>query len=499
MDAEPYDGVSIRRATVQRPAGGIDQDAQPFGDAKTPVARNQGSRAMRSAMGLIAAVLAITSVGQTSAAASPPNVLFLLTDDQRADTIAALGNDHIHTPNLDRLVREGFAFRNAYCMGGTQPAVCMPSRTMIHSGMSLFRLEGVEQRPQLPVTFREAGYETWLLSKNGNTPHNLHNAFEHEAYLKDQEERAGGYSGRTEADAAIAFLTGRLQSNAELRRPFCMYVGFAGPHDPRGTNDEFRALYDVDEMSLPANYLPYHPFDNGEMLVRDEKLEAWPRTEEAVRRHLFDYYAMISHMDFQIGRIFAVLEQLGEWDNTIIAFSSDHGLAIGSHGLFGKQNLYEDGMKAPLIFRGPGVPHGESESLAYLFDIYPTLCELSGVEVPAGLDGRSLAPVMRGEVESVRDSVFLAYRDVQRAVRYGDWKLIRYPQVDVTQLFNLAEDPYETRDLSGEPGHADRVADMLARLKSQQEQWDDALPLVVDDPKPAAIDVETFFPKDGAE
>jgi arylsulfatase A-like enzyme len=449
-------------------------------------------------MRVIAAVLVITSLLETSAVASPPNVLFLLTDDQRADTIAALGNEHIHTPNLDRLVREGFAFRNAYCMGGMQPAVCMPSRTMIHSGMSLYRLEEVERRPQLPLSFRDAGYETWLLSKNGNTPHNLHKAFEHEAYLKDQEERAGGYAGRTEADMAIEFLKARLQSNEEPR-PFCMYIGFAGPHDPRGTNAEFRVLYDPEQMPLPKNYLPYHPFDNGELLVRDETLEDWPRTEAAVRRHLSDYYAMISHMDLQIGRIFETLEQLGEWDNTIIVFSSDHGLAIGSHGLFGKQNLYEDGMKAPLIFRGPGVPHAESEAFAYLFDIYPTLCDLAGVDIPADLDGRSLAPVMRAEIDAVRNSVFLAYREVQRAVRFGDWKLIRYPQVDVTQLFNLAEDPYEMQDLAGDPVHADRVAAMLGRLRLQQQLWHDTLPLVVADPKPAAIDVETFFPKDNAQ
>jgi arylsulfatase A-like enzyme len=426
---------------------------------------------------------------------SRPNVLFLLTDDQRADTVAALGNQHIRTPNLDRLAREGFVFRNAYCMGGTQPAVCLQSRFMIHSGMSLYRLQGVQQRPHLAQTFRDAGYETWHLSKRGNTPHALHKAFEHSAYLQDEQERAGGYSGRTEADAAIAFLHNRRDRGEA--RPFCMYIGFAGPHDPRGTNAEYRALYDVDAIPLPANYRPYHPFDNGEMLIRDEKLETWPRTEQAVRQHLFDYYAMISHMDRQIGRIFAALEESGEWDNTVIAFSSDHGLAIGSHGLFGKQNVYEDGMKAPLMFRGPGVPQGESHAFAYLFDIYPTLCDLAGVDVPEGLDGRSLAPVIRGETDGVRDTVFLAYREVQRAVRHGDWKLIRYPQVDVTQLFNLADDPHELHNLADDPAQADRIQDLLGRLSREQRTWDDELPLKVDAPKPAAVDVDTFFPREG--
>jgi arylsulfatase A-like enzyme len=425
-------------------------------------------------------------------AAERPNVLFLFSDDQRADTIAALGNPHIKTPHLDRLANEGFAFTNAYCMGGTIPAVCLPSRTMMHSGRSLFRLQGVENGPHFGKSLREAGYETWHLSKRGNTPHALHKVFEHSAYLKDQEERAGGYSGRTEADSAIEFLKGRAHD-----RPFFMYLGFAGPHDPRGTNAEFRALYDVATMPLPANYRPFHPFDNGEMLVRDERLEAWPRTELAIRRHLFDYYAMISHMDYQIGRIFQTLEELGEWDRTIIVFSSDHGLAIGSHGLMGKQNVYEDGMKAPLLFRGPGITHGRSGAYAYLFDIYPTVCDLVGTPIPPEVEGKSLAPVLRGERDAVRDTVFLAYRDVQRAVRRGEWKLIRYPQVDVTQLFNLSDDPHETRNLADDPRHAGQTTEMLHLLKGEQAAWGDSQPLEVAAPKPAAVDVETFFPKDG--
>lgn len=424
-------------------------------------------------------------------AADRPNVLFLFTDDQRADTIAAVGNPHIKTPHLDRLAGEGFSFTNAYCMGGTIPAVCLPSRTMMHTGRSLFRLQNVENGPHFGKSLREAGYETWHLSKRGNTPHALHKVFEHSAYLKDQEERAGGYSGRTEADRAIEFLKGRTRD-----RPFFMYLGFAGPHDPRGTNAEFRALYDVDRIPLPANYRPFHPFDNGEMLIRDERLEAWPRTEAAIRRHLFDYYAMISHIDHQIGRIFQALEELGEWDNTIIVFSSDHGLAIGSHGLMGKQNVYEDGMKAPLLFRGPGIPHGRSPAFAYLFDIYPTVCDLVGAPIPAEVEGKSLAPVLRGEREGVRETVFLAYRDVQRAVRQGDWKLIRYPQVDVTQLFDLRADPHEMHNLADDPQQAGQVGELLDLLRSEQAAWGDSQPLEVADPKPAAVDVETFFPKD---
>jgi arylsulfatase A-like enzyme len=434
--------------------------------------------------------LCLLSVFRPGAAGADgrPNVVLLVTDDQRADTLAALGNPHIITPNMDRLVREGFVFRNAYCMGSTQPAVCMPSRTMLHSGRSLYRLANVEQRPHLGKSFAEAGYTTFHIGKRGNTPHPLHKAFGTSSYLDDQAERTGGYSGRTEVNAAIDFLESRPAD-----RPFFILIEFAGPHDPRGTNPQSRALYKTENIPLPANYLPFHPFDNGEMLVRDEQLEAWPRTPEAVRRHLHDYYAMISYMDEQFGRLFAKLEEQRVWANTVIALTSDHGLTIGSHGLFGKQNLYEDGMKPPLVFRGPGIPPGETGAFAYLFDLYPTLCGLTDVPQPEDVDGRDLTPVIQGHAASVRDTVFLAYRDVQRAVRQGDWKLIRYPQVDVAQLFNLADDPHEVHDLAGEPAQAERVHSLLALLAGQQRQWDDTQPLSVPNPKPAAVNLESFF------
>jgi len=437
--------------------------------------------------GSIAAVI-LFSAAFGAPAAAKPNVLFLFTDDQRADTIAALGNPHIKTPNLDRLVKSGFAFTNAYCMGGTRPAVCLPSRTMLHSGRSLFHLDGVNAGPNFGKSMKAAGYETFHVSKRGNTPRALHKSFEHSSYLNDPEERAGGYAGRTAANRFLKFLGNRKEG-----KPFFAYIGFAGPHDPRGTNPEYRKLYDPANIPLPANYRPFHPFDNGEMLIRDEQLEKWPRTKTAVRGHLFDYYAMISHMDFQIGRILKALEERGEFKNTIVIFSSDHGLAIGSHGLMGKQNLYEDGMKAPLVFSGPGIPHGKSPAFAYLFDIYPTVCDLVGAPIPRVLEGKSLKPVIAGKSPAVRDTVFLAYRHVQRAVRRGDWKLIRYPQVDVTQLFNLKDDPHELRDLSRDPKHSAKIQEMLKLLREQQKLFDDKQPLTVPNPKPAKVELKTFF------
>ncbi len=439
--------------------------------------------------------LGVALPGISLAAGAParrPNVLFLLADDQRADTIHALGNPTIQTPNLDRLTERGFAFRNAYCMGSTMPAVCLPSRAMLLSGRSLFRLPSLDSiRPNFPRTLAAAGYETHHHGKRGNTPPGISKDFEHCRFCDDDHERTSGYPGREIADAAVRFLRERRRD-----RPFFMYLAFANPHDPRVVNAAYRGRYDERTMPLPRNYRPLHPFNNGELLVRDERLAPWPRTPEVVRKHLTDYYGVITYLDHEIGRILQALRDAGESERTVIVFSSDHGLALGSHGLFGKQNLYEDGMKVPLILAGPGVPRGRSEAFAYLYDIYPTVCELAGVAGPARIDGRSLVPVLRGRAHGVRDVIFLAYREVQRAVRQGDWKLIRYPQVDKTELFNLADDPAETKDLATDPRQAARVRQLTGLLEAQQRAYGDRLPLTVAHPQPAAVD-RAFFERNG--
>jgi len=420
-----------------------------------------------------------------------PNILFLFTDDQRADTIHALGNATIRTPNLDRLVASGFTFRNAYCMGSDVPAVCLPSRTMLLSGRSLFHLKDRRRdAATLPKSLGQFGYFTYHDGKSGNTPHDIQRDFIQNHYLDDLKDRTSGFPGKAIADAASEFLNRRKQ---EI--PFFMYLAFANPHDPRVAAHEFRNAYDQRTMPLPANFQPFHPFNNGELLVRDETLAPWPRSPDIVRKHLTDYYAVITGLDHEIGRILRALKTSGQYDNTIIIFSSDHGLALGSHGLFGKQSLYEHSMKAPLIIAGPGIPKGESDALVYLHDLYPTICDLVGAALPEGIDGRSLAPILRGEAQQVRDSIFLAYRNVQRAVRAGDWKLIRYPQIHKTQLFDLGHDPHEMHDLAGDSKYADKVRQLTALLATSQAEHGDTQPLSVEKPEPAEVDLSFFEPK----
>ncbi|MCA9267094.1 MAG: sulfatase-like hydrolase/transferase, partial [Planctomycetales bacterium] len=277
-------------------------------------------------------------------------------------------------------------------------------------------------------------------------------------------------------------------------KPLFMYIGFAGPHDPRVADPQWMDLYHREKIPLPGNFAPFHPIDNGWMTGRDEKLAPWPRTDDVVRRHLHDYYGCISSIDYNIGRILQTLKDLDQFDNTLIVFSSDHGLALGSHGLFGKQNLYEHSMRSPLVFAGPGVPHGESDALAYLFDIFPTMADLQSLPTRDDLDGKSLAPVMHGEKSAVRDTVFLAYEKGQRAVRQGDWKLYRFPLVNHSLLFNLRDDPRELHNLADNPAHADLAARMMKLLAEQQKLYADPHPHTSADPSPAKIDL-SFFAK----
>jgi len=400
----------------------------------------------------------------------PPNILFILADDQRFDTIRALGNDEIHTPNLDKLVKRGFAFTNAFCQGSMIPAVCAPSRTMLLTGRSLFRIPPTGKKaayggPMLPTVFNAAGYATLHVGKPGNSFPPAHAAFGKNVAVPLQ----GADTCQKAADAVLDFLRGQRGK----KQPFFVYLAPPVPHDPRVAPKEFMDRYDPAKISLPKNFMPRHPFDNGELEVRDEKLAPVPRTPEVMKRHLADYYACITYLDHQIGRIIAYLEETGQLDNTVIIFTSDQGLAVGGrHGLMGKQNLYEH-FKSPLILAGSGIPHGQSPALVYLFDLFPTLCELAGIDTPKEAEGLSLVPVVQGRRPRVRDWLFAAYRDCQRMVRDERWKLIWYPKIDRYQLFDLANDPWEINDLSARPEHAPRLTALKARLAEEQRRWGD--------------------------
>ncbi len=451
-------------------------------------------------------------------ASRKPNVVFLFTDDQRHDTIGALGHPEIHTPNMDELVRRGTSFTRAHIAGGTSTAVCMPSRAMLHTGRTLFHIEGAGQSiPEGHLTlgeaFRRAGYRTFGAGKWHNGTASYHRSFtdgdeiffggmadhwnvpafhydpsgryearrpivddphrSNEVRLRRCDHvRAGKHSSELIADAALEFLEGR-----EGEEPFLLYASFLAPHDPRTMPREFLDLYDPAEIELPPNFMGGHPFDNGELHVRDEMLAGFPRTPGETRRHLTEYYAMISHLDAHVGRIVGKVDELGLADSTIFVLAGDNGLAVGQHGLFGKQNCYDHSLRVPLVFAGPGIPaDARRDCLVYLLDVFPTLSELTGTELPGTVEGRSLASAIREPDTPVRETLYFAYTDKQRAVRDDRFKLIEYV-VDgchtVTQLFNVQSDPWETRNLAAEPEREEKLKQLRGELVRFRDEWDE--------------------------
>ena len=441
-------------------------------------------------------------------AAGRPNILFLFADDQRADTIGAWGNRHIRTPNLDRLVKRGFSFRNAYCFGANSGAVCVPSRAMLMSGRTWFDVKSnLEGARLLPEVLRDAGYVTFATGKWHNGRESLQRAFPdaRSMFLGGMADHtkvpvcdvtdgkissshiAQKFSSDEFADAAISFL-----QRQKGTQPFFCYVAFTAPHDPRNPPEPYREMYYRHPPPVPKNFLPQHPFDNGFCWnVRDENLAPYPRTREVIQEQLCEYYGHITYLDEQVGRILSTLEVSGLARNTLIIYTADHGLALGSHGLLGKQSVYEHSMKPPLIIAGPGVPHGNSsEAFTYLFDLFPTVCAAAGATPPPGMAGRDLSPIWTARQPGVRASVFLPYTDTMRAVRDARWKLIVYPKINHQQLFDLKRDPDEIHDLASQ--NPEEVGRLTFLMREWQERTGDKQPLTTSNPAPYAIRFDNF-------
>lgn len=446
-----------------------------------------------------------------------PNIVFFFTDDQRFDTIGALGNEEVKTPNMDRIAAMGTSFTHAHIPCGTSGAVCMPSRAMLHTGRTLFHLLGEgqeipEEHILLGETLQKAGYECFGTGKwhNGTASYArsftdggeifFGGMFDHWNVPAYDFDSTGKYESTV--PHSTAFFTSRkvteYKSNhvtpgkhsSELfgeisadwinkydsDKPYFAYISFMAPHDPRTMPSQFKDMYDPNDIKLPHNYMAEHPFEYGVREVRDEILAPYPRLPEEVKTHLAEYYGMISHLDKEIGKVLDVVEKRGELDNTLFIFAGDNGLALGQHGLFGKQNHYEHSIRVPLIFAGPGIPRGEiRNSYAYLLDIYPTLCDYLEIETPDTVEGLSLFPTILDEGERPRETLYFAYTDMLRGVKNRRYKLIEYASEICrrTQLFDLDEDPGEINNLFGKDEYGDLVNELRLQLFRFRDEWDD--------------------------
>jgi arylsulfatase A-like enzyme len=457
-----------------------------------------------------------------------PNILFIIVDDQSPfDLRIYEPNSTLQTPVLDRIAAEGMVFEAAYHMGSFVGAVCTPSRHMMMCGRTVWHLPigpGAGrhcppdlERNTMAAVFNRAGYATMRTCKPGNSYQAADELF---AVRKIADKRGGSdrEGSAWHADQVLNYLNER--EAAGDARPFLVFFGFSHPHDPRDGKPELLAKYGAinhtDKNSwppanpkqppLPVNYLPAHPFPHGHPDLRDEVAVSgvWEhRDERTIRNEIGRYFACSEDIDTQIGRVLDKLAAMGELSNTYVFYTADHGIAIGRHGLQGKQNLYEHTWRVPLVVNGPGIqPGSRVKGNVYLLDILATMCDLAGVQPPESNEGISFKPVLEGTQQTVRDVLYGVYsggtRPGIRCVRHGDWKLVKYDvlngQVRETQLFNLAENPYELieqhhdpqvtaltrhvpareqRNLADDPRYADKLQELESLLLAAMRRLDD--------------------------
>ncbi len=471
---------------------------------------------MRLVSGALLLAVYTASFGQRSEGVLPqkPNIVVIVTDDQRYNTIRALGGNEINTPNLDSLVSAGTTFSNAYNMGAWHGAVCVASRIMLLSGLSLWEARGRERSLDefvsstglWPQHLKKVGYETYMTGK-WHLRTDVNAVFDHVA-----NERAGmpnqtpeGYNRPTSpsdtawtpwdtqfggfwkggehwSEVLAEDATNFIRRAGKEGDPFFMYLAFNAPHDPRQAPKEFVDRYPLENITLPSNYLDEYPFKEeigSGIDLRDEQLAPFPRTPYAIKKHIQEYYASISHLDEQIGKILRALTVSGKSEDTYIFVVSDHGLAVGHHGLMGKQNMYDHSVRVPLIISGRDIPKGEIRSQqVYLQDIMPTTLALAGADRPREIHFQSLLPIIHDKRQrSGYAEIYGAYMDSQRMVRTGRHKLIVYPLAEKLLLFDLVKDPEEARDVSGDPKYDAVMKDMKRRLLRQQVELGDTLDL----------------------
>ncbi len=433
-----------------------------------------------------------------------PNIILTIADDQTHQTIGGLNNNIIHTPTLSALAARGTAYTRAQHGGSTHGAVCAPSRAQLHTGKTLFhtsdnlcvpqaadmRRAGDQDRPHrtLGERLRDVGYDTFGVGKwhngeksfirsftggstvffGGMCPHfcvNSRNLPMNTDTIVSNPNNSG-HSTELFTNAAVEF----LQTRKDQDKPFFLYVAYTAPHDPRETHYRFRKLYDQ-RPPVPKNFLPDPPFKFQESIIRDEHLAEFPRDPEEIRMHLADYYAMITHMDEGIGRVHNALAELGLTDDTIVIHTADHGLAVGSHGLMGKQSLYDHSTRVPLLVAGPGFGKGVvDDRLCYQHDLYPTLlnrCDAAD-ETSEYVDLQST---------DRRTHVSCSYAEQMRSIRDARHKLIEYNVLDGrrTQLFDTVADPEEITDLSTRADHGSTLESLRGALRASMTRANDPL------------------------
>ncbi len=441
-----------------------------------------------------------------------PNILLLLSDQHNPHIAGFAGDALARTPNLDGLAERGATFSAAYC----QTPLCVPSRISMLTGLHPWRCSAWANSSVLypdHVTFAEHlsrhGYTTALVGKmHLRRPHNM-GGFQHRPYgdlvidrfcfhQPDPVETWDGrwcshdvgrfaWAGETEipesllADGVVtreslAFLLEHADRNPD--QPWLLCAGYGRPHFPFTAPGRYvrRALADAPQLpSRPAGYPDsLHPHDR--YIVDDFHIYDFP--DDIQQRTLAAYYACVNYLDDCIGELLEGLRRAGLLENTYVIYTSDHGEMAGEHGMWSKRSYYDASARVPLVIAGPGIREGEAlTSPVELADLYPTFCDVAGVPIPDGLDGRSLLSAMGGsaQAERVVRSEFLPQNDwvAFRMARDERWKYVEFPEYPPV-LFDMADDPGETTNLLAQSDDVpDAPLDDLRRAASAGVSWDE--------------------------
>lgn len=435
-----------------------------------------------------------------------PNILWFCTDQQRYDTIHALNNPHIHTPNLDRLMAEGIAFTRTYC----QSPICTPSRASFLTGCYPSTVHGSmngnehwdEAAPLVTKLLKDVGYDCGLAGKfhltgtaNRREPRPKDDGYRVFHWSHDPEDRfpdhdyaqwiaSQGYNlAELRKDTAsippelhqTTWCTDRAIDFLSEQRdgPWLMSVNVFDPHGPFDPPQPYLDRYDP--AALPSPLFRQSDLATQEQIPGDFQTPARPPESFNAQQIKAAYYAMIELIDHNVGRLLAALEETGQRQDTLILFTSDHGETLGDHGLLLKGcRFYEGLVRVPLIISWPG--HFEagriSDALVELTDLAPTLLDAAGEPIPAHMQGRSLLPILRGDVspDHHRDHVRCEYYNALNAhiagradfegsyatmIRDDRYKLVVYHGHSTGELYDLQQDPDEFANRWSDPNYAD--------------------------------------------
>lgn len=459
----------------------------------------------------ISFLLALFCTLLQAAPEKPMNVLFIISDDLTATALSCYGNKVCHTPNIDRLAKQGTRFTRAYCQG----TYCGPSRASFLSGYYPHAIKmlgyktprpAIGDRATWPEHFKNAGYHTARVSKifhmgvPGGIEKGTHGEDDPRSWTErynspgpewrapgDGETLENNADGRkpgpvggntfvvVEADGGdLVHSDGKTAAKAvellktKRDRPFFLAVGFVRPHVPFvAPRKDFEDFLSYSNMVLPpkkeGDWKDIPKAGINYKTSRNMKMD-----ERRQKKAVGGYYASVVYMDRMVGQVLNALEAEGLDENTIVIFTSDHGYHLGEHDFWAKVSLHEESAAVPLIISVPGKKPAVCHSLVELLDLYPTVSQLCGLDVPARLQGKDFSPVFDEPSHRVRDAAF-SVNGKGYLLREDDWAYLQYGRKGSggEELFDMRKDPGQYDNLANDPGHAATVTRFREKMKAK--------------------------------